>query len=266
MRKKYWSPKRISDEEVAALWKRRMSGTTTASIAKERGTTKENIQYLFKSRGLSLTISKKCPLPECAKDFQTKDPRQRFCCRKHMKLGFSREYRNATAIYQLCALPECDKSVWMTYTQGRKPTLGGKGGSGKRYCCSLHSVRQSKRRLNGTYTNIFGHGDRCEAPGCKEHVVLDEHHEKFDKMTLKSDKNSKTHWLCPTHHMKIHRNYAEFSNGKYVDLIPKILAGIKKKSKLFHNYLDTLQSPPDSERTDYTKRGRPPLPRRSTAK
>lgn len=240
MRSKFWSSKKLSTETVRKLWKRWSDGVPIKDLARERGVTPEGIQYLFRSRGMSLVIQKECVLPECRKPFTTRKPRQRACCRKHVKLAHSREGRGVTTIQQPCALPECDVQVWMTHKAGRKPTFGSKGGSGKRYCTHAHSTLQTRRRQSGVYLNMLGRGARCAAPTCRETLILDEHHEEFDRKTHKSNKSSRTYWLCPTHHMKIHRGFATLRDGVYTDLVPKVLAGIRKKTKMFHRYNDIL--------------------------
>jgi len=71
-------------------------------------------------------------------------------------------------------------------------------------------------------------------PSCKEKIILDEHHIEFSGNH--SNKKSKTVWICPTHHMAVHRGYAKIEQGKYIDLVPTILTAIKKKRKIFRNY------------------------------
>jgi hypothetical protein len=237
MRPKQWSTSKLPTSEIEKLWKLLQKGWSLKELAKKRGTTTENIAYLLKSRGFPtrVDIQKKCQLPECGKDFQSTMGRGRFCCRQHMKLHFSREERGVISTLVLCALPECDNKIWMTHP-GRRPGFGGNGGSGKRYCCKEHGNKHSHRRLKGVYKNLLGLRGACEV--CGETLILDEHHEEFTRKG--SNKQSKTHLLCPTHHMMIHRGWAIFQSGKFVRIDRKAKEGIKRRLKLFNDYKATL--------------------------
>lgn len=233
-----WSTTRIPNKEVLALYTEWKAGTPIRTLASRKGTTKESIYALFKSRNLSLALTKTCELPECEVVFVTKSPRQRACCKRHVKLLGSREERGATTLLLPCALPECTELVWMTHKAGQKPDFGGRGGSGKRYCCKEHGEVMYRRRHSGSYARLLLQDAQCAAPGCKETLILDQHHEDF--AGARSDKDSKTHWLCPTHHMQIHRGFADIVAGKFVSLVPKIKAGIKAKTKVFERYVETI--------------------------
>jgi hypothetical protein len=62
---------------------------------------------------------------------------------------------------------------------------------------------------------------------CDERYVLDEHHIEF--RGTKSNKQSKTVWLCPTHHMAIHRGFARFDGERYVFTVEDIREGLHRK-------------------------------------
>lgn len=231
---------RVSDDEVHRLWELRQNGASLSELAKERKTTAENISALFKSRGLPSGITKKCELPECGKIYQARMITQRACCRKHMKLLSSREDRGSLSSLLPCALPECPDYVWMVH-QETKPDLkvGETSGSGKRFCCTDHADLHYRRRANGMYLRILNKGPSCIVFECNERICLDEHHIEHGPNC--SNKQSKTVWLCPTHHMYVHRGLAKISpEGEFVSMIPLITKGIVDKIDMFIGYERSL--------------------------
>ena len=247
MRKKFWSSQRIPDEEIQALWRRRQAGEPIKALAEERGTTTECVTALFKSRGLSTLITKRCELPECGKEFQTPQDSQRCCCKKHVKAVGAREAKGLTVSDIPCAIPECCNTVHVVHS-GRKPAFTGKGGRDKKFCSEAHADLMGNRRKGGVYQRLLGKKHVCFVNSCKEWLVLDEHHERHHERHHKgkSDKTSKTYWLCPTHHQMIHRGYATLENGVFTSLVPAILRGIESKSKMFVGYKTYCLSKPRS--------------------
>lgn len=234
-RTKYWSSKKLDDKEIQRLWKMRQEGKTLTELAKSRGTTPSNIGLLFKSRGLNPNLEKICEIPECRKKYIARKSLQRTCSRKHLKLLMSREEANRTSSLLECALPECEKEVWMVHTGDAPGFSEGIGGSGKRFCSTVHADMHGRRKKNNVYLRILGKGPKCIVPKCTERVVLDEHHIEWCRKNG-SDKTSRTVHICPTHHQQVHRGYAEFCDGNFVNLIPKIRKGLKRKRRVFDGY------------------------------
>lgn len=176
-----------------------------------------------------------CALPECGKLFVPKR-KARCCTRKHGKLLSERKRQGLITIHIVCALPECSNTFWTSHHSGQKPgmKINKKGRHYKIFCCAYHGDLHTRRRHNGVYLRVRGEGPVCCAPNCNERIALDEHHIEFGSKG--SNKKSKVVWLCPTHHMYIHRRYAEFRNGEFVDLVSKIRYGLRWKRRIFHGY------------------------------
>jgi len=206
-------------------------------IAKERKTTPEAVSMLFKSRGFKRLFWHICELPECQKRFQSTRQKHKCCCRKHLKRLSTRRDLGLHVSILPCAIPECTNTVVYVHPE-KKPTLMPlRKGAGKRFCCEKHSNLAHTRRKTGWYRRLLDRKVKCMVPNCRERLILDEHHEEF---SYRSNKASRKHYLCPTHHMAIHRGFAEIRSGKFVDLVPNILAAIRHKSHLFDGYVESL--------------------------
>lgn len=224
---------RIPDQVIKRLWSRYVGGATLKELADERNVTPEAISYLFKSRGLKKTALRRCALPECGKEFFPMTTRHRCCCRQHVKRLHAREAKGLKRSVVPCALPECEELVVQVHS-GERPSFLRRSGEGRRFCSREHSNIAHARRKSGWYKRLLDQAEQCIAPGCNERVVLDEHHIVFTSRG--SDKDSPVCTLCPTHHMAVHRGFAEIRDGEYVDLIPRLLAAIEKKSVLYEGY------------------------------
>lgn len=212
MTRRLLTPEQI--EEVRSL---REKGLTYRQIAKKYGITPEAVSWRLQSRGLRRWIRQKCELPECDVVFKTMNPRRRCCCLSHIKRLGMREERGIQAKRTVCSLPECDKIIWRV----------GNHRLSRKFCSAVHTGLNSRRWRNGTYLRILGRGKPCVV--CGERIIVDEHHIEFSKN--KSNKNSKTIWLCPTHHMAIHRGFAKIIEGKFVRMVEEIREGLLRKQK-----------------------------------
>lgn len=76
------------------------------------------------------------------------------------------------------------------------------------------------------YRRVLGTADHA-CVVCGERVILDEHHIEFSNG--RSNKESKTVWLCPTHHMAIHRGFSRFDEGVFVWVVDDIRDGLRRK-------------------------------------
>jgi hypothetical protein len=227
---------RIPDEEIAALWERRLDGESVTELARERGSSQGALSFLFRSRGfVAPTEVRTCALTDCDVSFDTPfDSRRVFCCRKHAKLGSARRVNGTTVRRMECALPECSVMVDAHVPVVGKPSLG--HAQGRRFCCKDHGDLHGRRIANGWYARLLGgDGRKCEV--CGEKVMLEEHHEVWDSKTG-SDISGPTHTLCVNHHQMIHRGLAEYRDGKYVKLVTELRRAVRRKAKLYENYLE----------------------------
>lgn len=209
------SRRRINPEKVVEL---RRGGMSIAEISKTLKCAPSMIGFVLKGQ---TTFRRKCVLEECQIEFVTSGARQQCCCRKHVKRLINRRRLGLKPVYVQCALPECQNSFWTVNTA----------------CCSVSCAKRDfRRKKNGFYARLLGRGPACHA--CGERGVVDEHHTGIVPGRLakhatarpnKSNKHGPSIYLCPTHHMKIHRGLAEVVDGRYVDLVPVILAGLKTK-------------------------------------
>jgi hypothetical protein len=158
-------------------------------------------------------------LEECGKEFRTPHIKSSFCCELHGKRHGARIDAGTVGLFTgdiECALPEC-----------RKPVP--RRGIMIRYCSSSCTDKHQKRldtREALFYRRLLGVVDHvCVA--CPERLVLDEHHLEFTG--TKSNKTSKAVWLCPTHHMAIHRSHARFDGDKFVWIHEEIREGLLRK-------------------------------------
>jgi len=159
----------------------------------------------------------KCAVYECQVKFETFDQRKK-CCGNYHNTLYQKRKQDGVVIGEVeCKLPEC-----------RKKFLNVSG----RYHCSKFCYSLDHRRWGekpgckgSYYLNLLGKGPVCDV--CGEHRVIDEHHVTFVKN--KSDKSSKTVWLCPNHHMMIHRGYATYVGEKYTFIDQSIIQDLKRK-------------------------------------
>jgi hypothetical protein len=231
---------RTTETTVTKLWKQRQAGATLTILGQKQGVSAEAIGALFKSRGLVATFETQCELPECRKRFFSKRPDRRTCCRKHNQRLLERERKGLTAALLPCALPGCTQQILWLYT-GKRPNILLASGEGRRFCCKQHAAMASTRRKSGYYQRLLDRPNKCFSPQCAEHILVEEHHLEFvTGRNGGSNKTSLTCWLCPTHHMAIHRGLAVIQQGQYVDLVPSLLTDIEHKKELFANYERSL--------------------------
>ena len=229
----------IPRETVDRFWKMYQQGKSLTEIGKLRGTTSTAVGHMFRTRGYLTGRVRTCVLPECQKEFITDQDSQVTCCRTHRKRYDARRENGVQAGMFPCAMPECTNKVLMVF-KGHRPSMEAKLRGSKKYCSHSHCVIMDGRRSKDWFVRLLKNDRRCIAPKCKERIVLDEHHTVFGANG--SDKTSQTCWLCPTHHMAIHRGYAWIENGKYRDMVPTILAAIRTKRKVFETYDSVLFS------------------------
>lgn len=208
--------KRVPDEVLQEMVRLREEGWSTGDLGRKYGITKEAAAHRLKLAGKNTWVTKRCDLPECQKEFKTQNIRKRYCCRQHTKRGSERERQGLKAKKMQCKLPECSEGFWAVAGH-------------KKFCCKDHGDLHTRRIEKGIYKRILGKSSLvCTAPGCGERIILDEHHIEMHKN--KSNKDGPTIWLCPTHHMAVHRSAAIVTAaGKYISLLPAIRKGLKRK-------------------------------------
>jgi len=221
-------PRPVDPETIMGFIKALERGETVREIADQYGTRPTNIGNLIrKYTGKSpeeFYPNKVCALPECGVEFRGSIWRK-YCCKTHSRRASSRATKKYSLVQVPCLLPECDALVWTTKKDGLAQ---------RKACCRNHGELHSRRIRTGVYTRIQGKGPSCEV--CGNHLV-DEHHEEWNPITRKSNKSSRIHYLCPTHHMMIHRSMAEYREGQYVELETEILDKFEEKNKIFSGYL-----------------------------
>ena len=162
-----------------------INGSTMTSIAIEFGVVTSHVINKLREWGV-YDRKIKCGLVECDIKFEFK-PGKICCCRKHIKRLNHRDIKDN--IFVSCKLPECDERV-----------LKAK----KMFCCRSHSEAHSKRKRTGFYDRLRNKSPACFV--CGEWRTVDEHHIRHHKG--KSDKEGPVAWICPTHHLAIHRRLA----------------------------------------------------------
>lgn len=209
-------------QKAVRLWK---SGESLADLSRTFLLSRAGVRRrLVKYGGICLEVAKKCAFPGCSNVIRTHRRYQKYCCRKHKSLGYMLEHQRCKWVWRECRLPEC-REIFRTHR-----TLSGKTKQNtQNYCCLLHAQRHRMRvkATGGTsiYRAILGVGPSCIV--CDESLVVDTHHVVFKNN--KSDKESRTIPLCPTHHMALHRGLARYTKHGYVWVYKKILRGLKKK-------------------------------------
>lgn len=179
------------------------SGKTQFQTAEILGIGRGTVKYWLKKLGETTLHKKRCALFECGKEFFAINPCALCCCYDHTNRHLKRKGRLVG--YKTCGLPECNNHFVSV-------------GDDRKWCCSNHHELH-RRRVHkwGFYARIMGFDDaRCLA--CGESVILDAHHCVFKRKSREGPKV----WLCPTHHMAIHRGLAKIENGKYASLIEEI--------------------------------------------
>lgn len=189
---------RKSDRAVAKILK--MSYDTVGKILKQ-----ENWEHF---------PPYKCGKYDCNNNVITRDPKTLYCCVQCGKTDHMRRKNAVEVTKTTCALPECDIDVVI---RGRKD----------KFCseahCDLHFSRVSR---DFYYKKLFGKLGKCIA--CDETNIVTIHH--IEHTNGKSNKNSETIILCPTHHDYIHKNLAVYENGVYSYIYDKIVKGIVDKN------------------------------------
>lgn len=186
------------------------AGKTQREVMQILNISRTTVRYWLKKQGETVRHLRSCALFECGKPFTSVLPNKLCCCYTHTNRHLKRN--GAKVTIATCALPECGATFL---------SVGGH----RSWCCKDHHELH-RRRLNkwGFYSRILG-VDSAKCLVCDERVVLDSHHTSFKRKSRPSPEV----WLCPTHHMKIHRGLAKIENGAYVDLVPLILSGLKEK-------------------------------------
>jgi len=204
----------VPKKELDEVLKMREAGATFADIGRRFGITKEGARHRLRLANGEALLTRTCELPDCDRVFMTTFARKRFCCHKHAKRAAER-YRSGYSPRKIvCALPECSVTFW----------AGEEGSRSRRFCCKAHGARHANRIKKGWYERILGRGKtRCVAPGCKESVVLDQHHVQFEGRDTARPKRGPVVFLCPTHHAAVHRGLAVLTDeGNYTSLLPLI--------------------------------------------
>jgi len=207
--------KRLKKFDVAEARKLRSEGWAFSRLGHYFGVSPTTVHSRI--RNADRYFTRNCALPECGQPFKTLDPRQTYCRKKHAKLAGSRALSGIEIKKKACALPECHNEIWC-FKQAA-------------YCCSDHADLDWRRwrkqqKGQGLYRRLLFRNPHCFV--CGEWAVVDEHHVAFSKN--KSDKAGITVWLCPTHHMLIHRGLAVIEpNGRYKRLDHWIVAQLRIK-------------------------------------
>lgn len=200
----------------------RQEGYSYAAIGSQLGIAPTTVMNHFNRLNSNKRFKRKCALVECNQEFHTLDPRQTCCCRSHTKRHSNRKIKKICVNFTECALPECSVRV---------PRIG----RYRKFCCKKHSalnLRRWGRKHKGQrskyefYFRLLGFGTPCQV--CGEKYVVDEHHVHYSGN--RSDKSSTTVYLCPTHHMAIHRGFAIIDDaGKFQWQTKTLTAALHKK-------------------------------------
>lgn len=208
-----WSTKKgkssLNQHRSRIKWLLKM-GFPQREIAEVVGTTRGNLARWLKVNKLRISDHShpvvKCALIECEETFPFKKGKI-CCCRQHIKRFNGR--KNNPASFIECGLPECHKTILNTK---------------RKFCSKQHGDLHSKRHQTGFYERLKSKSPCCEV--CGEWRVLDEHHIEFFKG--KSNKQSKTVWLCPTHHLAMHRRLAVYDENGFSWKDKEIVTGLSK--------------------------------------
>lgn len=213
--------KRTNEKIVEKAVTLRKQGWSYARIGRQLAVSPTTVMNHFNRRCSVKSIEKHCLLPECQQLFRTLDPRQVCCCRSHIKRFCNRRLKAICVDFTECALPECKQKI-------------ARIGPYRKFCSKKHAalnLRRWGRKHKGQtgkyefYYRLLGFGQPCAV--CGEKYVVDEHH--VVHQGNKSDKRSKTIYLCPTHHMAIHRGFAVLTETGFKWLIDDIKIGLNAK-------------------------------------
>ena len=200
--------KDVSSQEIKVL---RQKGWPLAKIGKQVGIAPETVRDRLAESGFA--IQRRCALPDCERVFSTRDARKVFCCLRHAKLASDRTRHGRVFESRECLMPGCSKKV-----------LGVRGYTV--YCCREHGERNARLWRKGVFKRLLSKFPKCLA--CGEYAVVDKHHVRFAKN--KSDKSSQVVYVCPTHHMLIHKGLARISpEGSYERLDGFIADDLRRK-------------------------------------
>ena len=190
------------DDIVAAVRR----GESIPALAEHYGTAHTNMLKWLQTTEL-YKEDVKCALVECEVRFPFK-PGKLCCSRKHIK-RFNARKNNPAAMIE-CSLPECNRLVLNT----------------KKLFCNKDQATCHYRRIErGFYKRLQSRKPACEV--CGEWRVLDEHHVEFGRRG--SNKQSRTVWLCPTHHLAMHRRLATYDENGFRWVDEDIVIGLRRK-------------------------------------
>lgn len=205
-----YSPEQL--EENLKMLEMRKSGKTLESIAKIYDVTPEAISYRLNRTTANIFNEIKCGLFECQNKVIVTSVKRKYCSKKCSRVAISRNANGTNVSYQECPAPEC-KKIFLK--------IGNHRIFCSNKCCDLFSNRIKK----GQYERLFDDSKKCFV--CDEKLVLDIHHVEYTSKG--SDKNSKTIYLCPTHHMYIHRGFAKIVNDKFVLIAEELKENLIRK-------------------------------------
>lgn len=212
------SPEKTRADRAEAIRLREL-GWTNPAIAKHLDLSVATVVQGFHKTGWA-GLLRRCALEECGKEFRTFRLKGAFCCQLHSKRHLARQAVGTVGLFTgdiECALPECRKTA-------------PRQGIVRTYCSrkhgDLHQRRLDRAKSSMFYERVLGAADNA-CVVCAERLVLDEHHVEYSNG--RSNKQSKTVWLCPTHHMAIHRGFARFDGDKFVWTVEDIREGLARK-------------------------------------
>jgi len=190
-------------------------GVVLAEIAKKFGGKRSNLYRWIKTNNITVPENiVKCAIIECNNYF-IKVGKKKCCSNLHIRRLNARH--NIIGVPRVCKLPECSNLLINMR---------------KLFCCDEHADTDSYRKLSGFYERLLNKNPKCLA--CDEWRVVDIHHLEFNGK--KSNKESETVALCPTHHHVLHAGLAEICDGNYIYLENQIIHGLTTKSPEFTAY------------------------------
>ena len=198
--------KRREPVDIEDIRRLRKAGLSQNKIAHELGVTRMHVRTALGAPKYECA----CILFECGKKFWSKSI-SHFCCARHKNRHEGRKGQNVAWVE--CGLPECRTKLLSV-------------GGAKRWCGRIHHALHRRRLLKwGFYSRILGACPQEKCLACGESIILDKHHVKYKRKSMPGPEV----WLCPTHHMAVHRGLAKVENGVYTSLVPAIFAGLATK-------------------------------------